>query len=442
MKKNMKRLTALLMTGIMAGSLVGCGAGNSSGGDTAKGEKVKIRFYNLWPKNEDDPISMLYYDLYDEFREQNPDIDLEVISDAHEAWATKIKTMMTANDLTEVFISQPRDFLEYKDSGLFYDFTDDLEADPEWRDSFVTDAFNSYTTEDGIFGIPHSGYVEGVFYNKEIMEAHNLEVPQTYEDLVEVVKTLSAEGIPTFAIGAKDLWPIGTYLDFFMERAAGCEYYEEMCNDRDVSADNEMYLSAFTKFQELSQLGAFPEGVLSQSQSDAVSMFVQGKCAMFVTGSWDIGAFEAADNGTFGSRVGFTTFPVFEDGKTQHPDSTCAGYGKTFCIAEKASPEQKEAALRFVKFMNNSSVATRYLEECETITACKPDKEQIEVSPLLQSAEEVLNSVSQTWNTEYAAPGFYDEEHKAGQRLLMGEITPQEALEMFEEARLEFQFSE
>lgn len=331
----------------------------------------------------------------------------------------------------------------YKDSGIFYDFTPVLEADPEWRDSFQKDSLTGMQTEDGIFGIPHSGYMEGMFYNQAILDEYDLSVPTTYSELVECVKTLHAAGVTTFALGAKDGWPIAMYANFLMDRAAGYDQYVKMCEDPDATMENDMYRDAYTKFQELAELGAFSESTLGQSQDDAKSQFIRGEAAMMVTGSWDVGIFDEADNGEFVKNVGVTTFPAFEDGKGEHQDSICGGYGKTFCIAESASDIQKAAAIEFIKFMNNSTVSKSYLEDAGLFTACVPEELDMDkVSPLMREVVNMSDTVSQVWQVEFTAPGFYDEMNKTGQRILAGDISVDDALATMESARLEFQLDQ
>lgn len=105
-KKNlMKQSIIAMMIGVLAFPMAGGVHAEDGDVPVYNGEAVKIQYYNLWPMAENDPIVKMYYKLYDEFREKYPNIELEVVSDSHEAWATKSKTMMTANDLPEVFIS-------------------------------------------------------------------------------------------------------------------------------------------------------------------------------------------------------------------------------------------------------------------------------------------------------------------------------------------------
>ncbi len=435
-----KRFSAMALAGVMAVSASFCSAAEVKADD----EKVGIRFYNIWPKNEEDPQVVEQYKMYEEFQAENPDIELENIADAHEAWATKIKTMMAANDLPEIFISQPSDFAVYADSGVYYDFTDDLEADPEWRDSFVSGSLDILAKDGRVYGIPHTGYVEGVYYNQELFDQCGLTYPETYDDLVECVKVFVENDIVPFAVGAKDGWPVSMYTQYLMDREAGYDYFAKACEDESTTMDTPEYIRAFEKFMELAELGAFSEGASGASQQDSISLFTQGKAAMMVDGDWDMGTFLQADNGEFGKKVRFANFPSIPDGKGVQ-DALCVGFGKSFCISNSASDEQKEAALRFIKYMNCTEASTRLLEEGGGQHANKiADVNEDKVSELLNCVTEYAGSTSQTWAAygEFITPGFYDEMNKIGQKMLLNAISAEDAVKELEKARLEFQINQ
>jgi raffinose/stachyose/melibiose transport system substrate-binding protein len=425
-------------------SLVSFGActGKKTAQEAGSNGKVKIRYYNLWPPSEIGETKE-YYKMYDEFQAAYPDVELEVIADAHEAWATKIKTMMTANDLPEVFISQPSDFSVYVDSGVYYDFTEDLNADPEWKNSFLAGSLDTMSKNGRVYGISWSGYVEGVFYNQKLFDQFGLSFPKTYDELANCAKTFKADGITSFAVGAKDGWPVTMATQFLLDREAGYEFFERSCVDKSVSMAAPEYTKAAEKILELVNLGAFSEGILGATQSDAENMFLQGKAAMIITGSWFVDTINDFEGSEFAKNVHFGNFPAVGGGKGVQ-DALCAGFGKAFCIGSKTPEKQREAALRFIKFMCNPKTSTRLLENANIITAQRPSSlDPNKISPLLKEVTDLSGSVHQTWMAygELITPGFYDEMNKLGQQLLLKAVTAQEAVNMLERARLEFQIN-
>jgi raffinose/stachyose/melibiose transport system substrate-binding protein len=435
--RKIAKVLAVIAALVMAAGAAGCSKKDAA---SSQGGKVKLRYYNIWPLVDSQPVSKVYYAMYDEFRAQHPEIDLEVISDAHEAWSTKIKIMMSANDLTEIFISQPKDFIVYADSGVYYDFTDDLNADPEWKNSFMPGSLDIMAKNGRVYGIPHTGYAAGVFYNKAIFDRFNLSFPQTYDSLLSCIKTFTAGGIDPFVVGGKEAWPITFYTQYWLDREAGYQYFEDAASDKSKTFENPLYETAMTKFLDAVKMGAFSKGSSGASSDDARSYFMQGKAAMLITGSWDIGSYTADPE--FSKVVHFANFPAIPGGKGVQ-NAACVGFGKSFCISNAASAGQKKAALEFVKFMNNSAASGRLMNEAGEIVAQKPTGvDMTKVAPLLQELNAVTGAADQVWAGygEFTTPGFYDELNKIGQQMLLGAVNAKEALVLMEKARLEFQF--
>ena len=457
-KACLKRFATLLLALTLVISVAACGSkpastdGSKSVSDNATvhaqkteapKEKIKIRFYNLWPKNDDDPGSRSYYKMYAIFKKAHPEVDLELMEDAHEAWATKIKTMMTANDLPEVYVSQPSDFSVFADSGVYYDLTDSVNEDKEWKDSFIAGALNTLAIDGRVYGIPISSYVEGVFYNDELFNKFNLAYPQNYEDLKNVVKVFAENGIAAFAVGAKDGWPVTMTTHFLMDREAGFQYFEDSKTQKENTFDNPMYINAFSKYLELAKMGAFPKGVAGASFDDSKMLFAQGKAAMMIDGNWDIGWFDQQDNGNFGKKVKFANFPAIEGGKGVQ-DAICVGFGKSLCISQIADEDQKKAGIELIKTLTNKDAAKIYLEEGGFTCGTKVENpDNSKVSPLMVQVNEVVSKSSQTWAAygECITPGFYDEMNKIGQLVILNSITAEEAAKKMEKARLEFQLT-
>lgn len=75
------------------------------------------------------------------------------------------------------------------------------------EESGLKDQFTNlemFTFNDSVYGLPLNGYVEGIFYNKEIFEQAGVEVPETFDDLVQAVEKLKAAGYTPMALANKD----------------------------------------------------------------------------------------------------------------------------------------------------------------------------------------------------------------------------------------------
>ena len=401
-------------------------------------EKIKITLYSLdW----EDSLKVIVEDAYKEFREANPNVELEVMYDSHEAWATKVKTMMAGDGLPDMFVSQPSDLSVYAEYGAYADLTSYIDADQEWKDGFISGALNTMAVGDKIYGVPFGGYIEGVYYNTELFEKYNLEYPKTYAELVEVVKVFAANDVVSFAVGAKDGWPVTMTTHFLMDREAGYDYFKASMTDKEKTFENPMYVKAFDKMLELQKLGAFSKGVAGASHDDAITMFKQGKAAMFVDGNWEVGGFKEHEDGEFIKKVKFANFPTVADGQGVQ-NAACNGFGKSYCINNNISDAKKEACIKLFKIITSNKFADRYLEEAGYICGNKATGvDESKIDPIMVDVNNVVSQADQTWPAygEFITPGFYDEMNKVGQQLLLGQITAEDAAKQMEKARLEYQ---
>ena len=57
----------------------------------------------------------------------------------------------------------------------------------------------------------------------------NVEVPETYDELKEVIHTLSENEVTPIAVGGKDRWPFLGWFSYLAQRTGGVDLYQEVC---------------------------------------------------------------------------------------------------------------------------------------------------------------------------------------------------------------------
>ena len=62
----------------------------------------------------------------------------------------------------------------------------------------------------------------GIIYNKEIFERYGLSVPQTYQDFLNICKTLKSKGIDPIGVGGSDLWHMEYWVNHFFRTDVRC----------------------------------------------------------------------------------------------------------------------------------------------------------------------------------------------------------------------------
>ena len=194
--------------------------------------------------------------------------------------------------------------------------------------------------EGHIYGLPMEQDLMGVYYNRDLFEEEGLEVPATYEEFEALVETLKEKGIIPIAFGNRDRWPATNTFSLILGLTAGREMEEQVLFG-DEPWTNPAFLEAAQTFQEWANEGYFPPGFNGVGYDEANALFLGGRAAMTVTGTWvlqDLIRGAEFDLGVF-------MLPPIAEGV---PPGTMWGEGSQWQLSADASPEVQEAAAAYL----------------------------------------------------------------------------------------------
>ncbi|MEV8249780.1 ABC transporter substrate-binding protein [Microbacterium sp. NPDC076768] len=169
----------------------------------------------------------------------------------------------------------------------------DTDAASEVRDDLqpLMDQYGS--CEGRQSALPYSVMAASVIYNKEIFDEQGLEVPQTWDELLEVCEQLKAAGIDPFYATFKDDWTVGQ--GWFDYTAGGSldviEFFDALATEgADVGPDSEVSFEkdfADPMDRMLQLTGEYTNSdAASRSYSDGNLAFAKGAAAMYLQGPW------------------------------------------------------------------------------------------------------------------------------------------------------------
>jgi raffinose/stachyose/melibiose transport system substrate-binding protein len=167
-----------------------------------------------------------------------------------------------------------------------------------------------------------------VYYNKELFDQAGVQVPKTYEDLIEAVKKLKAKNIIPMTVAEKDTWTGSFFFMNIVLRTNGGPNFLKDVLDKKKTFNDPAFVLAVKKLEDLEQAGAFEEGSTSIDYTSAANLFKTGKAAMYYMGSWETGGI---DDSNVKGKVGVFKFPTV-DGKGD-PDQFMLAPGSAFAIA-------------------------------------------------------------------------------------------------------------
>ncbi|MHB8063222.1 MAG: ABC transporter substrate-binding protein [Ruminiclostridium sp.] len=431
--------------------LNGCGqSGNSEKGTSAANESgsksnskitLTIRHNDVEPSRKSRVDS--FQDAINRFQKDNPNVEVKMDGLDHDTHRAKLKAEMAGGIPPDIFFSYGyEESKPYYEAGEIMDLTELLNSDPEWKDGFMSGSLEAFHYGDGYYGIPLSGFTEGIFYNKDIFKKLGLNPPKTFDDLKEITEKCKNNGIIPIALGNKEKWPSTFVHNYFFERQLGYDYFTSLLNrESGFTWANEDYIKANDKIQELVKLGTFPEGINAISRDEGNALFYQEKAAMCVEGSWAITNFtsdQVAEG--FDKKIGFCNFPSFSDGKGDQ-DTIVASFMSGFCVNGKLTGERKDAACKLLKYLNDDTMAEYQLYNCKEMPNRNlKNMDNQKVSNLFIETIDIMNKASAKLSphTESMPSGMMQVYYDVSQGIFDLSMTPKQAMDKMEQASNEY----
>ncbi|MFB4280492.1 ABC transporter substrate-binding protein [Nonomuraea sp. MTCD27] len=183
--------------------------------------------------------------------------------------------------------------------------------------------------------------VEGVYYNKEVFAANGVkEPPKTFDEMVEVARTLKGKGVTPFFEMAADKWATQWWVQVQLADAARDGLWERVNTGKETFEDKTI-LDAIKKYKALIDEGLFNSDIKTARFEDQGAALLSGKAAMVVQVNSFFGQLQAkADTAELDERIGF--FPISPSGNvgTFIPDQSNA------LVAFRTGDARREAAAR------------------------------------------------------------------------------------------------
>jgi|SRR5690625_20383 len=260
-------------------------ANDSNNASDASGEEGVVEIFSWWTGAGEEEGLLALIDL---FNEEYPEIEIENAAVAGGA-GTNAKAVLTTRMEGD---NPPSTFQVHGGEELNQSWVvagkmeplNDLYEENDWMDKFPEDLIELVSHEGDIYSVPvniHRGNV--VFYNMEIFEEHNIEVPTTIDEFLDVAETLQDAGVTPLALGDKEAWTATQILENVLAAELGVDGYQELF-DQKIGFDDERVVSAVEKFSKI--LDYVNDDHASRNWQDASQLVAEGEAAMTNMGDW------------------------------------------------------------------------------------------------------------------------------------------------------------
>lgn len=278
-----------------------------------------------------------------------------------------------------------------------------------------------YSSDGHIYQFPVDGTAPVLwYYNKAVFEENNIKVPTNYDELMTAIEELRAIDIIPVAFFGKEPWPVGAFFDTFAlkENEGGVKALSEGT----AKASDEGYTKAINKIADAVEAGIFQDGVTNTDYETANALFMEGKAAMFLNGSWYVADVinNLGENGAI-----LDTYPTADAGESEESMGRMAGGPDTCGMAVSASTEYPEIAMDVAAIFTAAREEREFTYYKQLTVPVKTDELQIEgdLEPLRQTLLDKISTytygskfIHTLTNTEFSADMIEEL-----QKLLVGE---------------------
>lgn len=173
----MKNLAKTVLFILFVSFLVACSS--ETGGNS---ETLEVA---LWDENASDAVDA----SIEAFKEEHPDVEVNVTYTPYEDYWTKLKTSLGGGNAADVFWMNGPRFYEYVTSDLIKNLEPFIEEDSEFtKDGYFSTVIELYSYEEDLYAAPYFVDSVGLFYNKELFDEADVPYPDetwTWEDIEE-----------------------------------------------------------------------------------------------------------------------------------------------------------------------------------------------------------------------------------------------------------------
>ncbi len=257
--------------------------------------------------------------------------------------------------------------------------------------------------DGGIYGVPIELAEYAIYYNKDLFAKAGLHIPESghfdEKTFLELVTIFRKHGIIPIAIGNQDRGEASNMLfQGLLLRFAGTEKLRGLMTDETSWTDPDI-VKAFSYMKQLVDASIFPENMSRLKYQQGRELFVRGKAAMYVEGTWFFGKIASKD-GTLPlklqGKLGAMDYPTVTGGKGNKAAERITGGSY---VIRKNSPHIKEA-VQFLDFMTSRENGLKWIQYTQSPMGVDVSFAETVSKPFLQ---ELLSARGQI--TDYLTPG-------------------------------------
>lgn len=287
--------------------------------------------------------------LVTDFMKENPDIKVNAIySGNYDDTRVRALSAIASGEPAQLAVMFSIDAYDLIEQDLIVPFDDVVATDEDraWLSGFYPALMENGSIEGKTWGVPFQRSTIVAYYNKEMFEAAGLDpekAPSTWTELVDMGKALTNDDTYGLMIPS-------TGYPYWMFQALAIQNGQKLMSDDGLTTyfDDPAVVEALEFWKSLStEHGIMPTGTVEWGTLRQA--FLEGKTAMM----WhSTGNLSAVKNGA-----------SFDFGVAMLPANKRLGSptgGGNFYLFKESSDEEKDAAMKLIKYMSSAEQAARW----------------------------------------------------------------------------------
>lgn len=337
---------------LIGGAVLTLSACSTSGAS----DKIQLEFFQNKSEAKES-----FDKLVDKFNSEQSKIEVTQVNppDAE----TVLKTRLVKNDVPDIIALGATDtFSVLSQSHIFMEQTDQEMIDlinPSYL-QMVTDTSGM----DELTGIPYATNANGIMYNKTLFKEMGLDVPKTWDELLETAKKIKDAGKIPFYLTYKDDWQASLSFNALALNLEGIDFYIDRREDK--TTFQERYREIAEK--QLAILDYGHSDNFGKTYADGNRAFANGEAFMYIQGTWAIPEIRKANPDI---EIGFFTFPT-----SNNPEEINLVNGIDTLLTVSNDTKYKEESMEFIKFLLREDNIKQYITEQNLFSAVEGVKQE------------------------------------------------------------------
>lgn len=370
-----------------------------------------------------------------DFEAQNEGVTVTFEYVANEAYKARLPTVLQSNAAPDIFYSWGgQTVVEQVEAGFLQPIDDLL---PEgFRETIPEAGLQAYEVEGQLYGLPQYA-TEVVFWtNTALAEQAGIDYNaiETWDDFLAAVQQAKDAGLTPIVAGGQDKWPLHFYWSYLALREGGPNVVTDAMAGENGGFENEAFIEAGRKFQQLAEMDPFQPGYISTTYETASGMFADGAGVFHLMGDWDylpMRERSTSGEGLPDDQLAIISFPAVADPVAEGGNEATLGGINGWAVSANAEPE----AVEFLAFMMNAENQREAGTQQLFIPIAVGTSDGMENPFYVQVAQNIeASSYHQIFLDQYLGASVGATINDISADLAQGAITPEDAAAQVQEA--------